>query len=96
MSKKFYFQKHDEMCYHKDYHIQYMKDNDLKEMDVFEAKVDRGSGYFFCKEHYEIGEVGESCGKFCQQYKPLNGKSGRCTHYGNVYDQTDKVLKLKI
>jgi hypothetical protein len=44
----------------------------------------------------EVGEVGEGCGKFCQQYKPLNGKNGRCKHYGYVYEQTDKVKLLKL
>lgn len=93
---KFYFQKNDENCYSLDYHRDYMKDNGLNELELFEAKRETGAGYFFCKEFMEVGEVGEGCGRFCEKYQPNNGKNGRCKHYGYVYEQTDKKITLNL
>ncbi len=94
MAKKHYFQNNDENCYTLDYHKEYMKDNDIKEMVVYEAKIERGTGYFYCREFMEIGEVGNSCGKVCDKYAPMNGKSGKCNHFGNVYEQTNITLTI--
>jgi len=95
MSRKLYFSEcDDEHCYHLAYHKEYMKENELKEMKVFEAKRETGTDYFYCKKFNDIGEVGESCGKFCDAYKPNNGKNGRCKHYGYCYVPTDKVILL--
>ena len=94
MAMKLYFQKYDERCYTLEYHRQYMIENNLKELQLFEAKRETGSDYFYCKHYQEIGEVGEGCGKLCDSYRPLNGKNGRCSHYGYVYEQTDQLLIL--
>lgn len=93
---KLYFKNDSECCYPLQYHYDYMKENGISEMVVFEAKRETGTGYFFCQEFLEVGEVGESCGKSCEQYAPRNGKNGRCKHSGYVYEQTDisKTLKL--
>lgn len=90
---KFYFQKHAERCYELSHHYDYMEENGLKELEVFEAKILRGGGYFFCKYFYECGESGE-CGKICEAYKPRNGKNGICKYHRNLYEQTDKKLVL--
>lgn len=92
---KMYFQKHDECCYTLDYHREYMQDNNLKQLELFEAKRETVTGYFFCKEYQETGETG-NCGKQCDKYSPNNGKNGRCKHYGYTYEQTDKKLMLYI
>jgi len=93
---KYYFGGHnDESCYSLQYHLEYMAENGIEEMIVFEAKIERGSGYFFCKHFFETGETREICGKLCELYKPRNGKSGICRHYGYVYEQTDKSKLLK-
>lgn len=60
---------------------------------LFEAKRESGTGYFFCKEFQACGEVGE-CGRMCEKYNPMNGKNGRCKHYGYVYEQTDNKIIL--
>lgn len=96
---KFYFSPHEEeTCYHKQYYLDYMKQNRIKEMTVFEAKAEIGSDMFFCKELLEVGMKGEGdgCGKMCEHYKPRNGKSGRCKHSGFVYEQTEKSITLKV
>ena len=95
MTKK-YFQKDDESCYSLQYHIDYMKENNITELEVFEAKAEFGTGYFYCKEFFDVGEVGEGCGKECKSYSPMNGKTGRCRHSGYVYEQTDKIKIITI
>ena len=95
---KLYFSEHqDESCFTKDYHLQYMKDNHIEEMKVFEAKAEIGSDMFYCKEVMEVGDKSAGgCGKMCEHYKPRNGKSGRCKHSGHVYEQTEKSITLKV
>jgi hypothetical protein len=93
---KYYFQKYDENCYPLSYHLDYMKENDIKEMEVFEAKAEFGTGMFFCRKYGEIGETNGTCGKLCGCYIPNNGKNGRCKFYGYTYEQTDKKIILKV
>ena len=76
--KKYYFRDDDELCYTIEGHKDIMRFNEEKEIEVFEAKIDRGLGYFYCHEYGEVGESGESCGKQCDGYSPRNGKSGIC------------------
>ena len=93
----YYFREDDdEFCYTEETIKEYMQENFIKEMVIYEAKRETGTGYFFCKEYSETGEIGESCGRLCKDYKPLNGKNGRCVHYGWPYEQTDKSKILKI
>ena len=93
---KLYFQDDDENCYNIQHHIDYMKENEIKEMKVFEAKPEHGTGMFFCKEYSEVGEVNGTCGKMCDKYMPRNGKSGICKYHGFVFEQTDKSKIIKI
>ncbi len=96
--EKYYFREdNDEGCFPKKTIISQMKNEGIKELKIFEANRDVGSGYFYCKEYDEVGEVKQSCGKTCDGYKPNNGKNGRCKHYGWCYEITErsKVLKLK-
>ena len=93
---KYYFRKNDERCYTKEYHLDWMKDNELTEMEVYEAVPEHGTGMFTCAEFGEIGEVGEGCGKMCDMYQPRNGKNGICKSYRTPYGQTDKKITLKL
>ena len=92
---KFYFDKSNDICHPLAYWKDLMKEYNLSEMKLFEAKRETGSSYFFCQQFGEVGEVGEGCGKVCPKYKPNNGKSGRCKHYGYVYECTDKSIIIK-
>ena len=90
---KLYFQNDDsEYAFSIDYFKEYMRNNNLKEMKVFEAKIETGARFFFCREFGEVGEVGESCGTICQEYSPRNGKNGRCRHSAHVYEKGEPVL----
>lgn len=90
---KYYFQKHDEDCYTRQYHLDYMQENGLTEMKVFEAIRDVGVDYFYCKYHCLIGTTDDCCGKYnCEQYEPRNKISGICKHYGYCYSQGKEVI----
>lgn len=98
MSKKLYFREdNDENGYPLAGILRQMKDEGINELKIFEAEMERGSGYFYCTFHNECGETKQSCGKQCDEYKPRNKKNGRCRFSNNVYEQTDKmkILKLK-
>ena len=92
---KYYFSEHDENCYPLQYWIDYVKDNEIPELTVYEARSDKNTDYMFCKENQEVGEKG-NCGKQCDDYKPKNGKSGACIYLGKVYEKTNikKTIKL--
>ena len=97
VNKRFYFRQDDDTCYTIESHLQYMIENHIEEMDIFLAKRETDSGYFFCKHFNEVGEKSEGgCGKMCKAYKPRNGKSGACKFVGYVYEQTDKCFSLKV
>jgi len=93
---KYFFQNRGDNCYTIEYWKQYMKDNGISEMAVYEAKRDVGSGYFYCDKLEEVGESGEGCGKSCKYYQPRNKKNGICKHAKPTYEQTDKVKILKL
>jgi len=93
---KLYFSQYDEThCYPKSYYVERMKELNIKELRLYEAKIERDTGYFYCREYGQADEVG-NCGKACEKYKPRNGKSGICSHHGPVYEMTDKILTIKL
>jgi hypothetical protein len=93
---KYYFESSDsELCYTKDHFIELIRENEIKEMTVYPAKIEYGTGYFFCVQFNEISDLGE-CGTLCEEYKPRNGKNGRCRFHSNCYVPEDKPVKLKI
>ena len=93
---KLYFMKDDELCKPISLHKEWMKENGVQELTVFEAKMETKTKYFFCSEVGEIGETGESCGKYCESYHPRNGKNGRCRYSKNLYEQTDKAKLIRL
>ena len=96
MSCYYFIEPDGDVCLNKKAIIEYMKEDGLKELTVFEAKRETGSGYFFCREFGEVGEINGTCGKSCEKYIPNNGKSGRCRHYGWLYEKTFKIRTFKI
>jgi len=93
---KLYFQEKAESCCTLSWHYKYMKENNIKEMIVFEAERDTNIDYFYCTFYDEIGEKNEGCGKRCDEYNPRNGKNGRCNYSGHCYSPTDKFKLLKL
>ena len=63
-------------------------------MVLKEAKRMTGIECFYCTKYFEVGEKG-NCGKQCDGYKPNNGVSGRCKHYGFCYEETNVEVLLR-
>lgn len=86
-----------EFCRTKQYLLDKMKDEEINELIVFEAKRITNDFMFYCREHMATGLVGDGCGLNCEDYNPRNGKSGCCKHRGFCYESTGikKVLTLK-
>ena len=98
MAKKYFRKGDDDCCYELPYHYDYMKEKNLKELELIEASREISTGMFWCNELQEIGNTNNgSCGKMCDEYKPRNGKNGLCKHWRHPYSYTDKnkILKLK-
>jgi len=93
-SSKYYFQKYDENCYPIQYHLDYMKENNLLELEVFRGIPNRGIGYFFCKKFLIVGESG-TCGKMCEEYIPRSTHGGSCHYHSMVYEQgKSRILRI--
>lgn len=96
---KYYFRSDDSdgNCYTIKQIKEDMKEQGISELKVFEAIREVGGDYFYCKKYYEIGDKSEGgCGKICDEYKPRNGKSGRCIHHSHTYEQGEKELIIKL
>jgi hypothetical protein len=88
----------EERAYTIDYFIEEMKDQQLTELKVYEAVRETKTEYFYCKSVMEVcskSPEGEQCGKECCDYKPRNGKSGICKHWGFCYT-SGKAYKLTV
>ena len=95
MAIKLYFNSEDlTTCHTLGYWRSYMVENDVSNMLLIEAKRQIVIDMFYCKAFETVGEIGMSCGYKCEEYDPMNGKSGRCTHYGFLYEATNKKLIL--
>ena len=97
MSKpKFYFKYEDsEFCYSEEYFIGYMQENNVHDIEVYEAIRDRIKGIYWCKEKsFCMDGTLDTCGKEnCCEYKPRNRINGICTHLlFTTYKCGDKVI----
>jgi hypothetical protein len=95
----FYFESNNsEICYSEDYFQDLMNFEGWSEMDVVEAIPERIPGVFWCNVHCFCGEnTAHTCGRQCREYKPRNGKNGRCRHHSvNLFTHGNPVtLKRK-
>ena len=57
------------------------RDSDEQAVILWAAKSEYNTGFFYCAEYAQMGEVGEGCGKECFAYKPKNGVKGVCSHF---------------
>lgn len=97
---KFYFAKNfspqgddnydDCCCYPLSYYVQFKQ-----EIELELAERETGVSHFWCDEFFIVGDDSkESCGLQCTEYKPRNGKSGRCKHHQNCFVGTGRKFKL--
>jgi len=96
---KYYFRDvDDENCYTLSHWRNYLKENGLNEIKLFEAERIKSSDteYFYCHVVGETGLKGENtCGRNCENYIPCNGKTGKCKFYGNTYEAKENFIILK-
>jgi hypothetical protein len=88
----YYFSDTDsEVCYTIDYFYEQLNDNDLTQMQIYPAIRMTGEPFFWCSIICDCFECGENtCGKFnCNDYKPRNGKNGRCYYHRNCYTPSE-------
>jgi hypothetical protein len=70
--------------------------SEVAERRLYRARPEKGSSYFYCREHGEVGKKGEGCGRLCDSYEPRNGKNGRCRFSAPCYEAvTNEVLVVK-
>ena len=95
---KYYFREDDdENCYSKKRILQDMKEEGITELKVFETKMVTGEDYAYCTDYQDIVEVrAGDCGISCPDYKPRNGKNGRCCYSKNCYEPADGFIFLSI
>lgn len=92
----FCYELNDERAFTVDYFIEEIKEQQLSELTLFEIVRETKIEYFFCKAIREVCSKppeGDPCGKGCCNYKPRNGKSGICKHWGYCYT-SGKEYKL--
>lgn len=97
---KFYFKHNDSsICKTRAYFDSYMDENNLSEIEVYEAEPEiLGGGVFWCKKHKFCGDdTTDSCGKSnCKDYEPRNKISGVCKHHTHwLYNHGDKIILRK-
>jgi hypothetical protein len=82
MAQLFYMEKDDEIAYVLDWFKDLLEDNGKKEIILYEMKREFKTGFIWCSLLQECFENTDSmCGKVCEDYKPRNGKSGRCKYH---------------
>ena len=96
--KEYYFEDSEsEVCYTKQYFIDYMTDHDITEMELLEAEPEKMDGIFWCSKQLFCGDGSEeTCGKQCNDYEPRNGKSGCCRFYTTTLYIHGKKITLKL
>lgn len=91
---KLYFAARDsEICYPLQYHIETARDNDLNEIELFEANHVKIESYGFCRAFDAVIEKGD-CGKSCPNYTPRNGRFGVCKFRSNNFYEPGKSVKF--
>ena len=100
MKTQYYFKHKDsEICYTKEYFNDYMRENNIKQYDVYKGISERiGGGIFWCKEHsFCGGDTNDTCGKKnCKNYSPRNKISGVCKHHTSWLYTHGDIITLKL
>lgn len=88
---KYYFSDLDDSgCYTMAYWLDRAEKEGLKEMELYEAIPDPDKDHAWCNEFDALIEPVE-CGKQCERYNPINGKSGKCRYKVGCYEHGEKV-----
>lgn len=87
----------DEKIYSLDDLYENLIDDERETLFVTNATPCYGQGVFYCSFFNEVGETRNGgCGNSCKDYKPRNGKNGRCRFSKNCYETGKQKFKLTI
>jgi hypothetical protein len=93
---KLYFSEFDQTFAYELYiALDEMKKRGLSECKVYPAILVNNVDHFYCKAFDLVLDkfpVGHFCGEKCDEYKPRNGKSGCCKHWGFCYTPGDEMI----
>ena len=74
-----------------------MRDAGIDEIKIERAVKDIGGPGFWCHKYHDIYMRNEgTCGRFCNGYKPRNGISGICKHWGHTFVGTGEMITYSI
>ena len=86
----------DENCFSLQYFKDKLIEDELTELELADSVPLYGDDCFYCKKFDMPGSSSQSnCGKDCKEYKPRNGKNGRCCFSGYCYTTGSRKFKLK-
>ena len=93
-TQKLYFENEDaNICYPLQYHLERAKEEELKEIELFEAIASTEKDYIWCSELETVGDKSE-CNNYCPYYK-VSGESKICDFRGNLM-YFGKQVKFKV
>ena len=97
MTKKLYGEKDAEFLFSLEFFKKELAadNSDNPEIILFQHERDFDCEYMWCIKQAEyVDRFDNECGKYCKDYKPCNGKSGRCRFLDNTFKMTGKVFRL--
>lgn len=95
-NKLYFSNDNNEACYELEVHIDRAKDEDVSELELYEA-VERKDikNEFWCMELEKKVDRCDCKKSECVSYNPINGKNGICSFRGRLYSKGEK-LKIEI
>lgn len=93
MSKLYFQDENSEHAYSEDFFQRLMSDENLTEIEVFEAIVvpEDKEEFVFCKDTDCCYEKSE-CGKHCSAYEAISSENDKCSNKGIYCEFGDKVI----
>jgi hypothetical protein len=92
--KKLYFNAEEsdpENCYTLEYWRWFLSYEEVKEVKLHPAIPEKIGDVFWCREYEAFYDIEDKpCGKWCDGYKPRNGKSGCCVNLSHISYSPDK------
>ena len=74
-----------ELAHHLQQHLTNAEEYGLTAIELHEAIPSTDKNFIWCKYHGCAFEQG-TCGGECNEYKPINGRSGKCREKGILFD----------
>ena len=93
--KRYFHYSYDEQCRSEAVWREIYKNFTGRIINLVEATPERDTEYRWCIE-LGLPVAPGDCGKACKFYKPINGKSGKCSFKKFCYEDTGKTKSITI